>query len=69
MRYFLNSFIFKTIFNPLDYDGSFFKEIKSAYQTNELGFAMGMTFFFALAWQFMNYRRNSLLESKKRFVY
>lgn len=65
----INSLVFRNFFNPLDYNGQLIRELKKAYLTNELGFAIGVTFFFAISWSFMTHRRNTLLESKKRFVY
>jgi hypothetical protein len=61
--------LFRLIFNPVDYDGSFFVEIKNAYNTNEIGFFITLGFFATLSWSFMYYRRNSILEQKKRFMY
>ena len=62
-------FAFRTMFNPVDYDGRYWREIKNSYKTNELGFFITMAFFLCLGWSFAKYRRNAILEQKKRFVY
>ncbi len=63
------SYIFRMLFNPVDYDGSIWREIKNSYKTNELGFFITLAFFGCLGWSIIRYRRNALLEQKKRFVY
>ncbi len=61
--------VFRTLLNPVDYDGRYWREIKSSYKTNELGFFITLAFFLSLGWSFAKYRRNAILEQKKRFVY
>ncbi len=61
--------IYRSLFNPIDYDGSFLRELKDSYKTNEIGFFITVSFFATLSWSFIVYRRNSILETKKRFIY
>lgn len=61
--------MFRSVFNPVDYDGRIINNIKNAYKTNELGFFITVAFFACLSWSFLRYRRNAILEQKKRFVY
>ncbi len=63
------NYLFRTLFNPVDYDGRTWRDIKASYKTNELGFFIGFAFFICLGWSFAKYRRYSILEQKKRFVY
>ena len=63
------SLIFRQLFNPIDYDGQVWRELKNSYKTNELGFFIAFSFVLALGWSFVKYRRYSILEQKKRFVY
>ncbi len=56
------SFIFRQLFNPIDYDGQVWREIKNSYKTNELGFFISLAFFLSLGWSFLKYRRYSILE-------
>ena len=51
-------FIFRSIFNPVDYTDSFTTEVKKNWQTNELGFIIGVGFSLAALWQLQTYRRN-----------
>ena len=60
---------FRSIFNPVDYNGQFFQEVKDGYKTNELGFGIVVLFFVALSQSFMSYRRYAILEQKKRFAF
>ena len=50
--------IFRSIFNPVDYDGSLFKELKDSYKTNEIGFFITVSFFATLSWSMIVYRRS-----------
>lgn len=61
--------MFRNLFNPVDYTGSLRQEIRKHWDTNELGFVIGVSFSLAVLWQLQTYRRNQLLLSKKRFVY
>lgn len=54
--------LYRSILNPVDWDGSFLVEIKNTYKTNEIGFFIGLSFMLTLSWSFMTYRRNSILE-------
>lgn len=56
------SLIHRTFFNPVDYDGRLFRDIQDAYNTNEIGFFIAVTFFGALGWSVMTYRRATILE-------
>ena len=42
--------LFRGVLNPLDYNGSFMREMEETYKTNELGFFIGLCFFGALMW-------------------
>ena len=61
--------LFRTGFNPIDYDGSAWQEVKNNYRTNEIGFFITLTFFGVLGWSLLEYRKNKLLYLKKRFVF
>ena len=61
--------IFRSYFNPVDYNGIFLREIEESYKTNELGFFITCCFFGTLFWNFLTIRRTSLLVQKKRFVF
>ena len=54
--------LFRSLFNPVDFDGSVLQEIKNSYRTNEIGFFITLSFFAALSWSFIVYRRNAILE-------
>lgn len=54
--------MFRTLLNPVDYDGSLWRNIKDSYKTNELGFFITLSFFVCLSWSFLKYRRNAILE-------
>ena len=47
----MKSFIvaYRSILNPVDYNGRYIQEIKDSYKTNELGFAIFALFFVALS--------------------
>ena len=64
-----SAYLFRQLFNPVDYDGRILRELKNSYKTNELGFFITFAFFASLFWSFARYRRNAILEQKKRFVY
>ena len=61
--------MYRGVLNPVDYDGSFLAEIKNTYKTNEIGFFIGLSFMLTLSWSFLTYRRNAILEQRKRFLY
>eukprot|EP00347_Sterkiella_histriomuscorum_P011873 403370773 len=61
--------LYRNLLNPIDFDGSVWQEVKNSYKTNEIGFFISVLFFVSLSWSFVSYRRNSILEQKKRFVY
>ena len=60
---------YRTFLNPVDYDGRFMREIKNSYNTNEIGFFITVSFFAALGWSFLVYRRSTILGQRKRFLY
>ena len=49
--------LFRSVFNPVDYNGSTWLAIKESYKTNELGFFIGCCAFGMLAWSWLTYRR------------
>ena len=53
--------LYRTVLCPVDFDGRIIKDLKDAYKTNELGFFIAASFFGALSWSFLKYRRNSIL--------
>ena len=53
--------LFRSVFNPVDYNSSIRLELEEAYKTNELGFFITLTFVGTVAWSMFTYRRNSLL--------
>ena len=57
----IRTIIFRSVFNPVDYDGRMIREIKDSYRTNELGFFIVVAFIGALSHSFASYRRLSLL--------
>ena len=57
------------MFNPLDYNGQIWQEIKDSYRTNELGFFIVVAFVAALSQSFLAFRKNSLMAVKKRFAF
>ena len=61
--------VFRTVLNPVDYDGSMIREIKNGYKTNELGFFITLSFFMAMSWSFFVYRKNTILETRKRLIF
>ena len=61
--------IFRTFFNPIDYNGQTKRDIMEAYQTNELGFGIGVAFALTICWSFFTYRKNAILESRKRLIF
>lgn len=61
--------VFRTVFNPVDYDGSMLDEVKKQWHSNELGFIIGVSLIGGLLWQLQSFRRNQLSMSKKRFVF
>jgi hypothetical protein len=63
------SLIFRSFNNPVDYDGRLLRELTNAYHTNEIGFFITLSFFATLGWSLMTYRRNTILEQKKRFIF
>jgi hypothetical protein len=50
---FVHKLVFRSIFNPMDYNGQFKREIKDAYTTNELGLFIFVGFFISLGWTFV----------------
>ena len=65
----LKNLSFRMFFNPVDYDGCLWREVKNSYKTNEVGFFITLGFFVCLSWSFVTYRRSAILEQRKRFVY
>lgn len=43
--------LFRTFFNPVDYTGEFFQDMRKQWHTNELGFIIGSSFVLGLMWQ------------------
>ena len=54
--------LFRSLLNPVDYDGRLVQEAKDSYRTNELGFLIVLAFFGALGQSFASYRRFALLD-------
>ncbi|CDW89081.1 UNKNOWN [Stylonychia lemnae] len=61
--------MFRTCFNPIDFDGRILRDLKNSYKTNEIGFFITALFFGTLGWSIITYRRNQILLLKKRFVF
>ena len=60
---------FRYLLNPVDFNGSVLRELRAAYNTNEIGFFITLSFFASVAWVFMTHRRSSLQQQRKRFLY
>ncbi len=65
----VKSLIFRNFFNPVDFDGRYLRELKDTYQTNEVGFLIFVCFLGCLGHSFMTYRRHTILEQKKRYMF
>ena len=63
------SVAYRLFLNPVDYEGQIVTDMKAAYRTNELGFAIGVMFFMALGHSFLKFRKNAIMETKKRFAF
>ena len=62
-------FLFRFFLNPVDYNGQLYQELVDTYKTNELGFLIGVMFAASVCQTFLSYRRYSLLEQRKRFIF